>query len=547
MFLRNKVVGANSYLQIVENKRVGTVVRQHVIATLGHTDELIESGQIDGIARSFGKFSQAVKVIDAHKDGSLIATRTRSLGPALAFDRLWKDLGLPEVLDTLLEKTRYRFSVERAVFLTVLHRLFNPGSDRCAEKWKDDLVISGIEEISLHHLYRSMEWLGHRMRQLGSDHFSQRCVKDEIEEKLFARNRDLFSEMELVFFDTTSIYFEGEGGQDLGRRGHSKDNRPDLYQMIVGAVLDGTGKPICCELWPGNVTDVTTLKPVVDRLTERFHLSSLCVVADRGMVSKDTIEHLEQNALNLKYILGVRMRSIGIFKDASFPIDESFVEVTPPRRKAKDLSPLKVSERIVDGKRYVICYNEEQARKDRHDREIIVESLREKLKEGDKNLVGNTGYRKYLSSTGDEHFTIDEAKIVDEERVDGIWILTTNMPDSAADVARHYKELWMVEDVFRSVKTVLGTRPIYHQNDGSIRGHVFCSFLALMLLKELETRLTQRGHSYTWEDIKRDLLAFQEIELEIENKPWLLRTELRGCCGDVLNAVGVAIPPRVRF
>jgi len=546
MFLRVKKVGNQSYLQIVQNTREGKSVRQRVIATLGHTKEFIDSGKLDDLTRSLLKHTTAVRVFDAHKSGSLQAHRTRSLGPALVFERIWKDLGIPSVIDAMLAGSRFSFSIERAVFLTVLHRLFCSGSDRAAEKWKEDFCIDGVQDIALHQLYRSMDWLGHTLIQLGSDHFSQRSRKDEIEEELFARKRDLFSELELVFFDTTSIYFEGEGGQDIGRHGHSKDNRPDLKQMVVGAILDGEGHPLCCEMWPGNVTDVTTLLPVTQRLKDRFKINSVCIVADRGMISKDTIEKLESEALKLNYILGVRMRSVSAFRNEVFTINDDFVEVTPPRKKSKDPSPLKVSDRMIDGKRYIICYNEEQARKDAHDREAIVESLRDKLTESDKNLVGNKGFRKYIQQSGENIFTLDEEKIQGEAKYDGIWVLTTNLNLSAPEVAHHYKELWMVEDVFRSVKTVLATRPIYHQNDGTIRGHVFCSFLALMLLKELESRLDRRGVHFEWEDLKRDLVALEEVEVEFENKPMYLRTDLRGTCNEVLKAAGVVIPPTVR-
>jgi Transposase len=124
-------------------------------------------------------------------------------------------------------------------------------------------------------------------QQHGSTRLVPRCTKDRIEEGLFQRRRDLFSQLQVVFFDTTSIYFEGEGGEELGRYGHSKDHRPDLHQMVVGAVLDGDGRPICCEMWPGNTTDVKTLIPVVDGLYRRFGIVKVCIVADRGMISRD--------------------------------------------------------------------------------------------------------------------------------------------------------------------------------------------------------------------------------------------------------------------
>jgi transposase len=391
-----------------------------------------------------------------------------------------------------------------------------------------------------------MAWLGGRIIQIGSDPLTERFRKDRIEEDLFLGKSDLFSTLEVVFFDTTSLYFEGEGGQEIGQYGHSKDSRPDLKQMVVGAILDGSGKPICCELWPGNVTDVTTLLPVVQRLKSRFGISSLCVVADRGMISRDTIEKLEGSDLKMQYILGVRMRKDATFRDESLKIDGSFIEVTPPRRSSKDPSPLRVRERILDGKRYVICYNEEQARKDKTDRVAIVESLREKLKDGDKSLVGNNGYWKYRKTMEADHFVVDDEEIVNEEKFDGIWILRTNTELPAADVARQYKQLWMVEDVFRSVKTVLETRPIYHKVDETIRGHVFCSFLVLMLLKELESQLEVHNHRFEWNDIKRDLIALQDIELELDEETDHLRTDLRGSAGEVLKAAGVAIPLSIR-
>ena len=209
------------------------------------------------------KFASKLHVIDAHRKGTIQAHRTVSIGPALVFQRLWHQLGIDEVIGAQLSESRRRFPVERAIFLTVLHRLLDPGSDRAADRWKEDFQIKGVEGIELHHLYRAMGWLGERLIQHGNDARSVRSRKDLIEEELFRRNRDLFSELELVFFDTTSLYFEGNGGESLGQYGHSKDSRPDLKQMIVGAVLDGVGRPICCELWPGNLTDVNSLIPVV--------------------------------------------------------------------------------------------------------------------------------------------------------------------------------------------------------------------------------------------------------------------------------------------
>ncbi len=546
MFVRIKKTRGYTYLQIVESKREGKRIKQRVLTTLGQMDPLTSSGKLDDLARSLLKFTKAVQVIDAHREGKLRALRTVSVGPALVFERLWHELGIDEVIAEALSGTRFRFSVERAIFLTVLHRLFDPGSDRSAERWKEDFRIEGVGSLELHHLYRAMGWLGNTLIQLGNDPLSIRCRKDEIEEALFARNRDLFSALDLVFFDTTSLYFQGEGGETLGQYGHSKDNRPDLKQMIVGAVLDGAGRPICCEMWPGNVTDVTTLLCVVNQLKERFHIGRVCVVADRGMISNDTIAELEKAIPPVSYILGVRMHRVKEVRDELLLSRQEFRQIVGAKSKSSDPSPLAVREQWIGSRRYIVCRNQEQALKDAADRQAIVESLREKLRTSDKNLVGNKGYRKYLKSAGKEHFSVDEAKIKEEERFDGTWVLRTNTAYSAEEVALKYKQLWMVEEIFRSLKSLLETRPIYHHMDETIRGHVFCSFLAMVVLKELEARLEKRGVRAEWAEIKRDLRALQEVELESDGRKWYLRTELRGVCYDVFHAAGVAVPSTVR-
>ncbi|MBV8126785.1 MAG: IS1634 family transposase, partial [Planctomycetaceae bacterium] len=523
--------------------------RQRVVATLGRLDQLQQSGQLDALLVSGARLARSVLVLSEHAQGKLPTISIRHIGPALVFQRLWQLTGCQHVIQQLLKGRRFEFSIERAVFLTVLHRLFDPGSDRAADKWKNDYEIEGCEDLQLHHLYRAMGWLGDdlpRKEQADKTPFAPRCNKDLIEEALFARRRDLFTELHLVFFDTTSIYFEGEGGERIGQRGHSKDHRPDLKQMIVGAVLDGQGRPICCELWPGNTTDVTTLIPVVDRLRSRFGVTKVCIVADRGMISKETIEELEKQERGWQYILGARMRSQNEVKDEVLARADRYRVVHPERQTSEDPAPLKVKEVQVEGRRYIVCRNEDEARKDAADREAIVASLQEKLRSGEKSLVGNKGYRRYLSSTGPDHFQIDEAKIKEEARYDGKWVLRTNADLDAAEVALQYKQLWMVEAWFRSSKSLLQTRPIYHKCDETIRGHVFCSFLALVLRQELEVRLAKDDHNFEWADVIQDLDRLQMVEVEQDGKRFLLRSEVQGTCGTVFRAAGVAVPPTVQ-
>ena len=542
MFARIKKSGKYQYLQIVENRKEKGRVKQRVIATVGRMDQLHEKGRIETLIRSLSRFSEKALLILSGK--SDVSAQAMTIGPALVFDRLWKESGIKACIHELLVGRKFEFDVERAIFLTVLHRLMVSGSDRFCEKWQRDHLIPGTENLALHHLYRAMTFLGEILPgEHNTGSFGPRRNKDLVEELLFYKNRDLFSNLDLVFFDTTSIYFQGQGGVHFGHRGFSKDHRPDLFQMIVGAVLDDSGRPICCEMWPGNTTDVTTLLPELERLQSRFSVGQFCVVADRGMISANTLAKLDAD--ETPYILGTRMRKVKRINTEILTRAGRYSEVYPESSDRRKPAPLKVKEVIHEGVRYIVCLNERQARKDATDREAIVESLKRKLKQGATALVGNRGYRRYLK-VAKGSTRIDPAKVKADARFDGKWVLITNTKLPADKVALKYKELWRVERVFRDMKSLLETRPVYHQKDENIAGHVFCSFLALVLRKELDQRLAQSKHRFEWSDIKQDLKALKKVEIEENGTRFAIRSECKGVCGKIFQAVRVALPPTIK-
>jgi len=517
VFFRVKSSGPYRYLQLVENHREGYRTVQRVLFTLGRLDELTAAGSTDTLLRSLARFGQRVRLMEGQ---DLEKGPSQQLGPDLVFGRLWQTTGVQRVLGNLLEQRSFEFPIERAIYLAVLHRLFASGSDRAAERWVRDVVVPGAEEVELHHLYRAMRWLGE--------------AKDEVEEALFAGRRELFTELSLAFFDTTSLYFEGMGGERLGQYGHSKDHRPDLRQMVMGAVLTGDGRPVCCELWPGNHADGKALLPVVDRLRQRFGLNRVCWVADRGMISRDTIEGLE--ARHLEYILGARMRRQRQVSEAVLGRAGRYHEVA---------DSLRVKEVMVDGRRYIICHNPQEAARDAEEREAIVKALEDAIKQGVCHLVGNRGYRRFLRVQKGA-VSVDLKKAASEARYDGKFVLSTNTSLPAGEVALQYKRLLLVERFFRATKSLLRTRPIFHQWDATIRGHVFCSFLALVLVDELHQRLASQGLKLEWDVIRQDLQSLDQARVRQGSQWYLLRGPLQGVAGKVLQAAGVAIPPPVR-
>jgi hypothetical protein len=326
VFVVEKAARGHRYLYLVESVREpGGRIRQRILQPLGRKDLLATNGGLERLLESLARHSEHSIILSQMATGAIACRR---IGGPLLFGRLWEQTGCAAVIKDLLAGRGFEFDVERAIFATVLHRLFVSGSDRACDKWIEDYAVPSVDGLALHHLYRAMAWLGEELDAVygGQAHatpFAPRCVKDQIEEALFARRRDLFSELSVVFMDTTSISFEGAGGETLGQRGHSKDHRPDLMQLILCVVIDNEGRPICTEIMPGNTADVSVLLPTIDRLRHRFAIGRVCIVADRGMISAATIAGLEERGL--EYILGARERSDRLVREVVLADDRPFI------------------------------------------------------------------------------------------------------------------------------------------------------------------------------------------------------------------------------
>jgi transposase len=312
-----------------------------------------------------------------------------------------------------------------------------------------------------------------------------------------------------------------------------------LKQVVLGIVLDDADRPIASFLMPGNTADVTLLLPVVKRLRERFGIRDACIVADRGMISADTIAALETE--KIQYILGVRERTSREVRAEVIEDDGLTVPLVIPRQKGE--TELAIKETTIAGRRYVICRNEEEAKKDAAARAELVAGLERKLAQGDKALVANKGFRRFLKTPAGDGFVIDRAKVEADARFDGLFVLRTNTRISALQVVLRYRNLLAVEDAFKTAKALLATRPIFHKTDAGIRGHVFCTFLALVLRKELFDRLAAHRSRLEWQRIVDDLADLSEIDVEQDSRRARLRTAPGPAIDPICRAIGIALPP----
>jgi len=496
-----------------------------VVATLGRRDQLVGNGALDALLQSLAKFSEKLRVVQRVRSEGIEAHRARSWGPALVFERLWQAQRLPEILSALSEGRRFAFDIERACFALALQRLCAPGSDLQGSQWLHTIECRGFESLELQHLYRTVGGF-------------LAPVRTRLEHELFMRDRDLFSQkLDLVFIDTTATMVWRDEQTPLRRRGHSKDHRPDQPQVMLCVAVDAHGWPIAWEILPGNTSDHTAFAGTIAKLRERFKIGRVIVVADRGMISKKSIEMLQAHPTQpLDFILGCRMRN---HKEVR---DQVLSHAGPLHKVADNLEVQQVS---IDGRRYVICSNPLEARKDAAAREAIIAKLEVTLqKQGQRAVVGNKGFARFVNVSKGA-ITINRAAIEADARYDGKFVLRTNTELPADEVARAYKSLWRVERTFRETKSTLEVRPIFHHRDDTTIGHIVGCFLALRLEVDLQRRLEQREIDVSWPDLMRDLEQLRAVEVTLDGQRYRLRTEMVGAAHHAFAAAGVRVPPAV--
>jgi len=528
MFIRRKrsvqKSGEYEYLQIVESIREGNKVRQKIIGTLGRADTVLASGKIDALIRSLAQFAHHLKVVEASRTPDMKALSSREWGPALVFGSLWEKQGMPDLIRRLAEKRRFEFDVERASFAMALQRLCAPGSDLAGSQWISTVECPGFERLDLQHFYRTTAFLAE--------------VRDELEAELSWHDRDLFSlDLDLIFIDTTSLYVYTDTETDLRKRGYSRDRRPDLPQYVLCVVVNRHGWPVAWDIFPGNTADCRALEMMVSRLRKRLHIHNVILVGDRGMISADTIKLLTGDIkAPFDYVLGCRMRK-------QKEVTEEVLSRAGRYQTVND--NLEVKEVLVGVKRYVVCRNPVEARKDKAAREALLEQLQRTISEkGPKAVIGNRGYARFVRIAKGS-VTINAEAVEADARLDGKFVLTTNTKMPAHEVATTYKSLWRVERTFREQKSTLEVRPIYHQRDDTSIGHIVASFLALRLEVDLQRRLDDKRVSVSWPDLMRDLGRVQSVLVELEGCCYQLRTTMQGAALHAFHASGVRAPASI--
>ncbi|MBI5780884.1 MAG: IS1634 family transposase [Rhodocyclales bacterium] len=461
-------------------------------------------------------------------------------GEVYVLEQLWRRLGIGEEITRLAGSRKFDFPLERALFAMVANRACAPCSKLyCYEQWlREDVRITGAEGLALQHLYRVMDFLD--------------GCREELEKAVYFRLASLLNlDVEIVFYDTTSLHFEvdeEDGEQDgapgLRQRGHAKNRRNDVPQIVVGLAVTREGFPVRHWIFPGNTVDVTTVRQVKEDL-RGWHLTRCVFVGDAGMVSAENLKTLALGGG--KHIVCVPMRRG----------DEVTEEVLGRAGRYQEVAEnLRVKQVVVgDGerrRRYVVCHNPQEEKRQREHRERILAELEAELAslqdtqgEGHSKracaLRTSARYGRYLTMGRGERLRIDPAAVRDEERFDGKFVVHSNDDTlTSEDLALGYKQLQRVEEAWRTLKTGLRLRPVYHWAPHRIRAHVALTVLSLLL-----ERVAEHACRDTWRNIRDDLRQIKLAQLSSpDGEVWQV-TEPREAASNRLKQLKINNPPPI--
>jgi len=550
---RNKDGTEVRYLQLAHNVWDPAAKRSKVQVVYNFGREGAANREaLQRLVASVTRFLDPEKALAAAGEG-LEFTESRPLGGTWALDALWARLGIGPAMRQLLKGRRLDDAAERVLFALVANRALAPSSKLAAARWvSEDVLISGLPATTDDACYRAMDWLPE--------------IRDALEKEVFSQVADLLNlEVDLLFFDTTSTYFEtgepdepvtrdergnavpdGEataGGKAAGFRGYgkSKDHRDDLPQVVIGMAVTRDGIPVRVWCWPGNTADSALIRQVKDDMRD-WALSRIVWVADRGFSSADNRRYLRKGGNH--YIIGEKLRSGSAEAAAALSRQGRYQDVA---------ANLKVKEvRIAEDERFIICYNPEGAERDAAVRARMLAQLEEMLKDSDalsrdkraelRGVISTKpGLNRYLRVTPGGLLRTDAKKVKAEENLDGKYLLRTSDPRlSAEDIALGYKQLLEVERGWRDMKQVIDLRPVYHRKEERIRAHVILCWLALLL-----ARIAENACGTTWPRLRREL---DRIAIGTFTGPagtFRQRTEITKPQRDILTQMKIDPPPRI--
>ena len=535
MFVKITKSGKYEYAQLVKSYRENGTIKHKVILNLGRVDKIANNPSFQRLALRLEELSKVKNRVNLD---SISEAHIVNWG-YIVYKKIWKRFGLNKILEQISASKKIQFDLNDTCFLMAVQHLLEPKSKLGTYHHQNRYV--GLPEVELHHLYRSLDVL---------------CAnKERLEKEIFAKNRNIFNmKVDVVFYDVTTFYFESVKEDSLKDFGFSKDGKFKEVQVVMGLLIDCEGRPIGYELFPGNTFDGNTLEAALEKLEKNFGLRKVIIVADRGINSKLNLKRIADKGYS--YIVASRLKSMKkgiqeeIFKSDGYSYLKNDQE-GEFRYKIIDYT----NQVKANGKTYklsenlIVTYSSVRAKKDRADRERLIEKAKTLLKNKAKIRASNKrGGKKYLKDVGGEtvDWFLDEEAISKDEKFDGYYGIQTNDKElSAEEILEAYHTLWKIEESFRIMKSTLEVRPVFHWTESRIKGHFVICFLAFLLERTLEFKLKGIEEKASPEKIREALNSMNFAEVEIEEKKFFIKTKSTKLGNKILRMLRIKPPKNV--
>lgn len=463
-FLKVERKSSGIYLRILESYRNDKgLPTSRVLYSLGKVEDYTPE-QLRSIGiKLFELGGGEVKTL---LEGDLRELGRFNYGYQQIFGKALEHYGLNDIFRRIKKNSKLEFDLGNSILLMLLERLQEPCSKRSNFLKQQEYL--NLPPVSLHHLYRSLDKL--------ADHNLL------IQQQIFHTGRDLFNQkLDIVFYDVTTFYFESEVEKEgeLRQMGFGKDGKIGNTQILFGMMIDANKNPIGYRIFKGDSFEGHTFEKALDDLKNQFNIDKVIVVADRGMLSKNNIALTIENGY--EYILGERLKSLpkGI-KGPLLTLSNYKHEWIYKDNEGEQIS-IRYTTIKHEGKTIIATYSQSRAKKDRMDREKKLATAQKMI--ANPSLLKKKPARFFLQSTGPETYILDKEKVKQAELYDGFLAISTNNENlSIAEVLEQYKQLYKIEHSFRSLKSHLETRPMFHWTDKRIEGHICLCYMAFALL-----------------------------------------------------------------
>ncbi len=524
MFLREITNKGRKYLAIIESYREKGKIKQRSIACLGNLDKLQNKDQLKRIAIALLNYCKGNKTyFDINKCKEL---SRKIWGSPKVIKKIWDDLRMDELFKKVIKGRKIKFDFFSSIFLLLLDRLCFPSSK--LRTYKEQGKYYGIKENKLHNIYRVLDILCDK--------------KDEIEKYLFNRNKNLFNiKIDVVFYDITTLYFESVKNDGFREFGYSKDKKVNEVQIVLGLLTDKNGIPIGYDLFPGNIFEGSTIEYIIDKLKNRFEIDKLVFVGDSAMLSVKNLDIISN--MGYEYIVGARIKSKTKKIKEEILSEQGYITIGIKDGEIFKYKPIEINE----GRKLICAFSTERARKDKRDRDRLIEKAEKMIKDSSL-LLGKRGAAKYVKIEYINKRQLDEDRINEESRWDGYYGIETNMKlFQPMDIFKAYHNLWRIEESFKILKSHIEARPVFHWTEKRIKGHLVLCFIAFLIERILEMELTKNNIEYSPYKIRKVLNELQFSEIEIEGQKFYLRSKVEGLANDILRVFKIKIPANISF